>query len=259
MISVVMPTYNRAATLPRAIDSILRQTHTDWELIVVDDGSTDETAEILAAIGDSRLRVFHHPKNRGVSAAKNTGFDHIQGDWFTTVSSDDEIVPDALAVMLECAQRTGATAISCNCTDFVTGRKSGAGLTHEGWVSEEEVSRSRGDYFGLTKTSLLGDLRLDERLPGYDNVVWLPLNRHARRYYCDRNLKIFHTEGADRVSLEKKSVREKVRRYSALGEHREYLGILRETAPREFRRTMLRVWAARLLGPLLRGSESPRR
>jgi len=251
MISIVMPTYNSAATLPRAIDSVLRQTHADWELIVVDDGSTDETAEILAAVGDPRVRVFHHPKNRGHIAAKNTGLDHIRGDWFTCLNSDDEIVPDALTVMAECAERTGATAITCNATDFLTGRKSGTGLAHEGWVSAEETSRARGDYWGLTKTSLLGDLRFDERVGSVEATVWLPINRRARRYYLDRDLHIYHTEGTERVSVARRSVREKVRMFLALGENRVYLEALKATDPREFRRTMLRVWAARLLHPLL--------
>lgn len=72
MVSIVIATYNRASTLPRAIESVRRQTHGDWELIIVDDGSTDHTPEIIAAIEDSRIRTYRHAKNRGVTAAKNT-------------------------------------------------------------------------------------------------------------------------------------------------------------------------------------------
>ena len=107
MISVVLPTYDRAATLPRAIDSILVETYPDWELIVVDDGSTDTTAEVMAAYHDPRIRVLRHDTNRGVTVAKNKGFDHLRGEWFVMLDSDDEMVPDALRTLLSVAERTG--------------------------------------------------------------------------------------------------------------------------------------------------------
>ena len=254
MISVVMPTYNSAATLPRAIDSVLRQTHADWELIVVDDGSTDETAEILAAVGDPRVTAFHHPKNRGHLAAKNTGLDHIRGDWFTSLNSDDEIEPDALTVMMECAERTGATAITCNATDpdrQEDGNRSGARGLGVGGRDVESSRRLLGpDEDQLAGRSALRRARTERRA-----TVWLPLNRRARRYYLNRDLHIHHPEGADRVSAARRTVRDKVKIYPALAENRVYLETLKATDPREFRRTMLRVWAARLLHPVLGGKK----
>jgi glycosyltransferase involved in cell wall biosynthesis len=249
MISVVLPTYNRATTLPRAVNSVLRQSFPDWELIVVDDGSTDDTPQFLASIRDRRVVVYRHPENRGVTAAKNTGLDHIRGDWFTTFDSDDEMKPDALAVMIECATRTGATAIECNCTDFVTGMMTGIGPTQDGPLAGYEAARCRGDHWGLTKTSLLGDLRFDERLPGLEGVLWLKINRVARRYYIHRALSVIHTEGADRVTVagRQASISDKVRVFCVLGEDRAYLEALRSANPRDYRRTMLRVWVARFL------------
>ena len=72
MISIIIPTYNRARVLPRAIDSVLKQTYENWELIIIDDGSTDNTQEILQSYHDHRLRYIQHEKNKGVTAAKNT-------------------------------------------------------------------------------------------------------------------------------------------------------------------------------------------
>ena len=67
------------------------------------DGSVDETTAIVGRwySSDSRIRVFRHESNRGVTAAKNTGFDHIQGEWFVMLDSDDEMTPEALAVLLK--------------------------------------------------------------------------------------------------------------------------------------------------------------
>jgi glycosyltransferase involved in cell wall biosynthesis len=254
MVSIIMPAFNRATTLPRAIDSVLRQTFADWELIVVDDGSTDETLEILAHIEDPRIRTYRHPQNRGVTAAKNTGLDQIHGDWFTLLDSDDEMVPDALAVMLECAERTGANAVTCNCLDSVTGRMTGVGLAHDGRLPAQDAAKCRGEFWGLTGTSLLGDLRFDESLPGFESTVWLQIDRTARRYYVHRALRIYHSEGADRVWVagHQRGVRDNVLIYSAIGQNRAYLNALKATDCRGFRQMMLCVWAARLLRPVIR-------
>ena len=249
MISIVLPTFDRAAVLPRAVDSVLLQSFPDWELIVVDDGSTDETARYLAGLRDPRISVYRHPRNRGVAAAKNTGLDHIRGDWFTIFDSDDEMMPEALSVMVDCATRTHATLITCNCVDFMTGRMTGSGPTRDGWLSFEDGAKCRGEHWGMVKTGLLGDLRFDERLPGWEGVLWLKVNRVARRYYTHQALRVYHTEGADRVSVTARQVStaEKVRVFCVVGEDLAYLRLLRSVAPQDYRHTMMRVWIARLL------------
>src|SRR6476469_4649599 len=78
--SVVIPTYNRAATLPREIRSALDQTYTDVEVVVVDDGSTDDTAAVVRGLGDRRITYLPQP-NRGVSAARNTGAAAATGEF----------------------------------------------------------------------------------------------------------------------------------------------------------------------------------
>ncbi|WP_169302479.1 glycosyltransferase family 2 protein [Halorientalis salina] len=89
-VSVVIPTYDRAAELPRAIESVLNQTHQELELLVVDDGSTDGTQSLLDSISDSRLRVITHETNRGANVARNTGIDHAEGECLAFLDSDDE-------------------------------------------------------------------------------------------------------------------------------------------------------------------------
>ena len=93
---MVLPTYNRAETLGRAIESVLRQTFTDFELIVVDDGSTDESSRVLAGFADPRLRVVRNPTNRGVSAARNRGITEARGRFIAFQDSDDSWRPEKL-------------------------------------------------------------------------------------------------------------------------------------------------------------------
>jgi glycosyltransferase involved in cell wall biosynthesis len=256
MVSIIMATYNRASTLRRAVESVLGQTYSDWELIIIDDGSTDGTPDVLAGMTDPRIRVYRHSPNRGVAASRNVGFDRIEGEWFTMLDSDDEMVPDALAWMLECAERTGATAVLCNAMDSVTGEMSGTGPVVDGWLTDEDAAQCRGDHWGLTRTDLLGDKRFDERLPGsFENTLWLKINARARRYYLHRVLAVWHTEGSDRITATQRrtGIRRRVQIFSALGDDMEYLGELRAHDAARYRHTIVRIWAARVLHPILSG------
>jgi len=89
-VSVILPTYNRADLLQRSIGSVLRQTADDLELIVVDDGSEDHTADVIDACEDPRLRYLKLERNSGLSAARNAGLDYARGQFLAFQDSDDE-------------------------------------------------------------------------------------------------------------------------------------------------------------------------
>jgi glycosyltransferase involved in cell wall biosynthesis len=95
-VTVIIPTFNRARYLTEAIQSVLGQTFPDYELIVVDDGSTDGTAAVLEGFGDSRLRVLRQ-ENHGISAAMNAGLRAAQGEYIARLDSDDVWFPNLLA------------------------------------------------------------------------------------------------------------------------------------------------------------------
>ncbi len=104
IVSVLIPTFNRASVIERAVNSVLNQTVQDLECLVIDDNSTDETVAILARIDDPRLKVISHDKNGGVSKARNTGFQHSSGPWIALLDSDDEWLPNRLELQLELAK-----------------------------------------------------------------------------------------------------------------------------------------------------------
>ena len=105
-ISAIIPTYNRADNVCRAVDSVLAQRWPDLELIVVDDGSTDNTAEVLKAYG-SRIRYVHQ-ENGGPARARNTGVKNAAGDWLAFLDSDDLWFPGKLERQMAFIQSTGA-------------------------------------------------------------------------------------------------------------------------------------------------------
>jgi glycosyltransferase involved in cell wall biosynthesis len=93
-LSVIIPTFNRAHTLPRAVDSVLAQTRPADEILIVDDGSTDRTRELIEN-GYPQCRYLHQA-NRGVSSARNLGIREARGDWIALLDSDDAWLPDKL-------------------------------------------------------------------------------------------------------------------------------------------------------------------
>ena len=96
-ISVILPTYNRAALLPRTINSVLAQTYPHWELIIWDDGSTDRTEQVVCSYADDRVH-YHVGKNHGVAYARYRAVEVSRGDYLAFLDSDDEWFADKLAV-----------------------------------------------------------------------------------------------------------------------------------------------------------------
>jgi glycosyltransferase involved in cell wall biosynthesis len=89
-VSVILPTYNRANLLPRAVRSVLNQTYKDFELIIIDDGSTDNTVDIVKSFDDPRISYIKLEKNKGAPAALNIGIDRARGQFIAFQDSDDE-------------------------------------------------------------------------------------------------------------------------------------------------------------------------
>ena len=92
-VSVIIPTHNRAHLLPRAVDSVLAQTLDRYEILIIDDGSSDNTPDVIAGFSDQRIRSLRHDRNRGQSAAINTGIEHARGDYVGFLDDDDEWLP----------------------------------------------------------------------------------------------------------------------------------------------------------------------
>ena len=98
-ISVIIPTYNRAHCVCSAIDSVLKQSYKNIEIIVVDDGSTDQTNSILKGYGDKIFYLYQN--NKGVSAARNLGIKFCTADWVAFLDSDDEWLPNKIEKQIE--------------------------------------------------------------------------------------------------------------------------------------------------------------
>jgi len=152
-VSVIVPTFNRAALLPRALESLLAQTRRADEIIVVDDGSTDGTAAVLERFGDA-IRYIREAENRGISHARNTGMRAATGDYLAFLDSDDAYAPRKLE--LQAAFLDAHPEIAMVSTDISAHYRNGKvrerhlRLYHEnyelkGW-SYEDIYEEKGEF-----------------------------------------------------------------------------------------------------------------
>lgn len=235
-----MAAFNRAHTLPRALDSVLAQDWQDWEVVVVDDGSSDDTRAVLGRYDDPRIRLVAHEVNRGVTAAKNTGFDHCRGEWIATLDSDDALAPGALATFMRVLAEVDPAldAISCNCVDSSTGRFSGRGFDHDQYIDlRRTLAETRGEFWGMFHARILGKHRFDERIAGREGVLWTRIHENARWYYVHQGLRIYYTDGSDQLTRTK-AFRANPRQYRSFvvltEEATDYLDKLRRWSPRQY-------------------------
>lgn len=217
--SVVVPTHDRASTLPRAIRSVLRQTRPDFELIVVDDGSTDETPDVVRRFDDQRIRSERLAGQRGANAARNAGIDMARGELVSFLDSDDELHPTHLERVLEAFREGGR-----ECSGVVTGSllvpdgEPGYGSSPgEGVVSWDEVRDAEiaGGFTCTTfRATVFEDVRLDEDLECWqDRDLFLRLVRRGHRIRCLDEVLVTRHLGEVRIGNDLDSALRGTRRY----------------------------------------------
>jgi len=186
-VSAIIPTYNYARFLRDAIDSVLAQTFPVLEVIVVDDGSTDDTRQVLEAYGD-RIRVIHQ-ENAGVAAARMTGVSAARGEYLAFLDSDDIWLPQKLEKQIARFEQDPALGL-VHCGAEMFDNSSGGTLSidlngMEGWVARELLLLDRGIVGG--GSALMVPKRVAEEVGGFDSRLspsedWDFSYRVATRY-----------------------------------------------------------------------------
>lgn len=138
-VSVIIPTYNRAHLIGRAIQSVLNQSYQDFEIIVVDDGSTDDTEEVIKEFQeqDKRIRCIRHEKNKGAAAARNTGITAAKGEYIAFQDSDDEWFSKKLEKQMN-VFATAPVEVGVVYTSFWRIEKDKKNYIPSSWVTQKE-------------------------------------------------------------------------------------------------------------------------
>ncbi|MCA1995263.1 MAG: glycosyltransferase, partial [Coleofasciculus sp. S288] len=118
IISVIIPAYNAGKTIRRTIESVLNQTFSDFELIIINDGSQDSTLEIVKGFKDSRIQVFSY-SNSGLAVSRNRGFSHSVGEFIAFIDADDLWTSDKLEAQLKALQTNPKAAVAYSWTDLI--------------------------------------------------------------------------------------------------------------------------------------------
>ncbi|WP_052075850.1 glycosyltransferase family 2 protein [Sphingomonas taxi] len=219
--TIFTPTFNRAGTLERLFDSIARQTFRDFEWLVVDDGSTDDTATLiarLAAHANFPIRYRHQP-NAGKHIAFNNGVREARGEFFLTIDSDDELMPEAVAVLYDswlsipAVERHGFTGVTARCVDqhgHLVGKQLDRSPLDSDSAEATLILDMLGERIGFHRTDVLRAHLFPTHLPTRfipEGRVWLDIARRYRTRFIETPARIFHDHGAPRLSALDRSQR----------------------------------------------------
>ncbi len=148
-VSVIIPAYNAEQTILETVESVLNQTFRDFEIIVIDDGSSDKTLRILETIQDLRVKVFSY-ENGGVAVARNRGISKASGDYVAFLDHDDLWTPDKIEAQLSCLEKHPNAGVAYSWTQFMRGEKGG----HH-FILGTPVMHRGNVYSELLKTNFL--------------------------------------------------------------------------------------------------------
>lgn len=202
-ISIILSTHNRAHLLARAIKSVLCQTVPTWELIVVDDGSTDGTGGVVQSFTDPRIQYLPRVRNRGVAAARNTGLSAARGDLVSFLDSDDEYLPMKLERQVEAlAARPGVEVVECALRLATESREEIVGPFLAGMNFDDFLSFEHGINIAalLMRRELAVAVGFDEGIKVDDWDFVLRLLARTRATVIDDPLVVIHNLPGQRLS-----------------------------------------------------------
>lgn len=201
LISVIIPTCNRAHVIEKAVRSVLEQTFADFELLIIDDGSSDNTQQVLEALQDERIRYVYQ-ENAGACAARNHGIALAQGEYIAFHDSDDLWYPNKLEKQLECINETGSDIVICK---LAMCHPDGSKTLFPKRVGEGFITRD-DDIFGFgtqnvfARRHVVEHVLFDPAMPRYQDMEWLYRALKSYRAYCLDVPMVDYLIGTDSIS-----------------------------------------------------------
>lgn len=183
MVSIIIPTYNRAKTIERCIESLQRQTYSNFEIIIVDDNSNDNTEEIVKRINDKRIKYIKHDINKGANAARNTGVLIAKGNIIAFQDSDDEWIPNKLERQIKELTDRGVDIVASSFNKYSEGVKS---ILPKEYIRDEAIAKRvlEKNFFStqtiLGKSECFINNKFDENLPRFQD--WELMIRLSQKY-----------------------------------------------------------------------------
>lgn len=191
LVSIIMPSYNTASFIEETIQSVLNQTYTNWELIIVDDCSTDNTDEVLENIKDSRIRYFKNDKNSGAAVSRNKALREARGQWIAYLDSDDLWMPEKLEKQIHFMETNGY-AFSYTKYEEINMKSKKTGVTVSG---PKKITKSGmfnycwpGCLTVMYDANKIGLIQIQDIKKNNDYAMWLKVCKKADCYLLDEFL-----------------------------------------------------------------------
>jgi glycosyltransferase involved in cell wall biosynthesis len=177
MVTVIIPAYDAAQTIGRAIESVIAQIFPDFELLIIDDGSQDKTADLVLSIQDLRIKLLRHAFNQGAGSARNTGIRLAQGELIAFLDADDTWEADKLAVQVQFMHENLEFGASVTSFWYETEEGPSLQILHKpgSWIKElsKGCALSPGSTLMARKYCFNDVGRFDENMPRHEDFDWL--------------------------------------------------------------------------------------
>lgn len=202
LITVIIPTYNRETTILNAIKSVLEQTYTNIEVLIIDDGSTDNTEKLVTNVNDKRV-TFIKQKNKGACSARNNGILHAKGEYIAFNDSDDIWFRKKLEKQLAVIQKTNADVVFCKLALVSQGKNILMPSTKEGFLN---LSKDSLDGIGtqtlIFRKKVLNDFKFNEKMPRLQDFELLLRILESEKYtvYCMNQGLVYYNISSDSIS-----------------------------------------------------------
>lgn len=191
LVSIIMPSYNTAPFIKDTIQSILAQTYTNWELLIVDDCSTDNTDEVLSIIADERIRYYKNDTNSGAAVSRNKALREARGQWIAFLDSDDLWTSDKLEKQLEFMTENGYSFSYTNYEEIdIDGNKTGVNVTGPKKISKTGMFNYcwPGCLTVMYDANKIGLIQIHDIKKNNDYAMWLKVCKKANCYLLNECL-----------------------------------------------------------------------
>lgn len=191
LVSIIMPSYNTAPYIKETIQSVLDQTYQSWELIIVDDCSTDNTDEVVASIKDERIKYFHNEKNSGAAVSRNRALREAKGRWIAFLDSDDLWMPEKLEKQISFMEKNGYSFSYTNYEEIdVNGNTTGVKVTGPKKVTKTGMFNYcwLGCLTVMYDAEKIGRIQIEDIKKNNDYAMWLKVCKKVDCYLLDEYL-----------------------------------------------------------------------
>lgn len=191
LVSIIMPSYNTAAYIKQSIESVLKQSYTNWELIIVDDCSSDNTDEVVKSINDVRVKYLKNKKNSGAALSRNRALREAKGRWIAFLDSDDLWMTEKLEKQIRFMEKNGYHFSYTNYEEIdIDGNKTGVKITGPKRITKIGMFNYcwPGCLTVMYDVSKVGLIQIEDIKKNNDYAMWLKVCKKTDCYLLDEYL-----------------------------------------------------------------------